>query len=128
MDAVLSLYSFRKISPALALGVRVKTTFVSHSLERAYAYGGVRFVVAILLHFFRLHYGLLRQHVLAGGRGRDTRNRFRFLNAEQFGTILVGRIGRMLSLRTVQEVLASVCSTPTDFHRRGDVSAVRASV
>ena len=58
----------------------------------------------------------------------DTRNRFRFLNAEQFGTILVGRIGRMLSLRTVQEVLASVCSTPTDFHRRGDVSAVRASV
>ena len=54
--------------------------------------------------------------------------RFRFLDAERFGTILVGRIGRMLSLRTVQEVVASVCSTPTDFHRRGDVLVVRASV
>jgi hypothetical protein len=50
------------------------------------------------------------------------------LNAERFGTILVGRIGRMLSLRTVQEVVASVCCAPTDFHRRGDVSVVRASV
>jgi len=57
-----------------------------------------------------------------------TANGSSFLNAKRFGTILVGRIGRMLSLRTVQEVLASVCSTPTDFHRRGDVSVVRASV
>ena len=70
MDAVLSLYSFRKISPALALGVRVKDHFRLAQPERAYACGGVRFVVAILLHFFRLHYGLLRQHALAGGRGR----------------------------------------------------------
>jgi hypothetical protein len=35
---------------------------------------------------------------------------------------------RMLSLRTVQEVVASVCSIPTDFHRRGDVLVMRPSV